>query len=122
MLKFRLLQALGLAATVFVTACGGGDEGSAEVSKVVSTFDLTGTAAVHAQQLVSAGAVVKSSRCHRTISTDVGVEPPPILFVYEVRAGDVGAAISAGFVSGASQPNFRPTSVPCVTPSPILPV
>lgn len=104
--------------STLLTGCGGDDgidNTPVDVSKTVSTFDLTPTAALHVQQLTTAGAVVKSSRCYRSASPDVIIGPPPVMFVYEIRTSDLPAATGAGFQANASRDGFRATSVPCVT-------
>jgi hypothetical protein len=116
--QLRVIVAAAFFATL-VSACGGGDEidnTPLDVSKTVATFDLTGTATLHSQQLAAAGAVVKSTRCYRSASTDVIVGPPPIMFVYEVRTSDAAAATGAGFQANASRTGFSVTSIPCLTP------
>jgi len=103
---------IGTFVVAFATAgCGGGDEGSVDVSKTVRTYDFTATAAVHTQQLAAAGVAPISVRCYRSIAVTVGT--PSVMFVYEITASDAPKAESAGFTLGASRADFTPTSVPC---------
>jgi hypothetical protein len=125
---FRFL--IPFVAAAMLAACGGGDDGTAQVFKVtsgdgsdipgaISPSDLGDLDSQHRMLLASVGVTVESSMCR--ISTLVVDGFPPVLFAYEIPVEHVPAAVAAGF--GSVRPGgFNSLSRPCVNPTPIFPV
>jgi len=118
-------------ASALLLGCGGGNDGTAEVFKVVpgdgatdipgatSPSDLLGFDVLHRMQLAAVGVTVESSICHTSANVIVGI--PDVLYVYLIPVEHVPAAVSIGFQS-ALPSGFSSTSRPCFNPPPILPV